>query len=364
MAGVASPVDATGLSQGLRAAEVIGGCALACLTVLDVFETVVAPGSSQGWLRVASRVRVLSLPLWRRRAARRDGPPRIPPGLAPSILTATFTLWMGLLVVAFGLIDSGLRADFRPPLKGFADALYISGMTLVTTGLTGGDVTGAARWVVMVAGFAGLAVLTMSVTYILAVQTALQRRDAALVKLSTTAGRPPTGMALLESYASLGCRSELSPFFREWRDWAGATLHSHSAHPVLGYFRSISSEMDWPLALWAVLDAAALYCAFVDGVDTGPAMLLHRDGARLTAVLERLYNCEAAAPDPADESDVSQLCERLHAAGYPVRGGKAACERFLSLRRDYECRLAALTDHFGVAQVRLLARHDAQTGGG
>ena len=336
-----------------RGLEVLLGSGLAVVTMLDVFDTVVVPGFTQGWLQAARRVQRVSLPLWRRRAKQLEGPPRIDRGLAPFIFIVTFVLWLALLVLGFGLIAFGLRDDYRPAIRSLPDGLFAAGSAIVTIGESGHSAVGVARWTTIVSGFSGLAVMTMAITYILEVQSGLQRRDSALVKLSTTAGRPPTGIAVLETYAELGCCAELGGFFREWRDWAAATLYSHASHPVLAYFRSIGSEMDWPLALGAVLDAASLYIAFVDSEEDGAAMFLHRDGARLTAELARSFQIAAHDPAPMSEDETDALCRRLAEAGYAVREGRRGHERLVSLRRDYHGRLAGLAAHFGVDGVAL-----------
>ena len=336
-----------------RTAEALLGIGLALVTLLDVFDTVVVPGFTQGWLQAARRVQRLSLPLWRHRAKQLDGPPRIDRGLAPFIFIMTFLVWMSLLVLGFGLIAHALRDSYHPAIRSLPDGLFTAGSAIVTIGESGHEAGGWARLASVVAGFSGLAVMTMAITYILEVQNALQRRDAALLKLSTTAGRPPTGIAVLESYAELGCSAELGDFFREWRDWAAATHYSHASHPVLAYFRSIGSEMDWPLALGAVLDAASLYAAYVEGEETGAAMFLHRDGARLTAELARSFGVENRDPDRLSDEDTLALCRRLTAAGYEVREGHKGHDRLVSLREDYHGRRGAVAAHFGVDGVSL-----------
>ena len=338
-----------------RVVEGLLGAGLAAVTLVDVFETVVVPGLTRGWLKMARRVQRLSLPLWRWRAARLDGAPRIDRGLAPFIFLVTFALWIGLLVLGFGLIAHALRDSYQPAIRDLPEALFAAGAAIVTTGESGRSATGLARWGLLVSGFSGLAVVTMTVTYILEVQSALQRRDAAVVKLSTVAGRPPTGVAILETYAELGCCAELGEFFREWRDWSAATLYSHASHPVLAYFRSIGSEMDWPLAIGAVLDAASLYTAYVDGAEAGAAAFLHRDGSRLTAELARAFRVEERDPDTLSEEDSAALRRRLSDAGYTVHEGRRGHARLVSLRRDYHGRLMSLAAHFGVSEVSLTA---------
>lgn len=341
----------------LRAGEIALGIAVALLTLLDVFDTVVVPGFTRGWLRVAPRVRRLSLPLWKRRAASLDGPNRISAALAPFIFITTFVLWMGFLVLGFGLIAYGQRTDYTPPIRSLSDALFTAGSAIVTIGESGRDVQGWARCAMLASGFSGLAVVTMAITYILEVQGALQARDAALAKLTTTTGRPPSGLALLETYAELGCGAELGMLLREWRDWMAATLNSHSTRPVLGYFRSTSAEMDWPVATTVVLDAATLYAAFVEGEHVGASRLLHRDGCRMVALLARNFGVDdrSGAPLPAEE--IREVVARLAAAGYAVHDGATAHSAFVELRRGYVDRVAALADHFGVERPRLAPHH-------
>lgn len=341
------------MEMTLRALEALAGVILTALALLDVFDTVVAPGASSSLLQVAARTHRLTLPYWRRRAAAAHGPNRLSRALAPSIFIVTFVVWMSLLVLGFGLIADGLRSAYAPPIRSFPDALFTAGSSIVTIGESGRDAEGLARWGVLVSGFSGLAVVTLAITYILAVQGGLRDRDATIAQLNTTAGRPPSGIALLETYAALGGGSDLGDLFRTWRSWASTTLFSHSAFPVLAFFRSVASELDWPLAVGVVLDAAALYAAFVDGEHAGAATLLHRDGSRLTAGLGDLFRIPEHEPEPIADADLVALTERLAAAGFRVRAGADARSRFVSLRSDYHGRLASLAAHFGVDGLTL-----------
>ncbi|HEY4113632.1 MAG TPA: hypothetical protein VGM17_06170 [Rhizomicrobium sp.] len=230
----------------------------------------------------------------------------------------------------------------------------MAGVSLVTFGLGGTMVSGPARWLILAAGFFGMGVITLSITYILQVQNALQRRDSGVMKLTTTAGRPPTGIELLETYAELGCRAELGELFREWRNWSNAVLYSHAAHPVLAYFRSVSANIDWPTAAEVALDAASLLLAFVDEKNIGQAALLHRDGSRLAAVMARIFEVELKDAPAVTPAAVAVLRDRLSVAGYPLKSEKDAAEVFAKLRSDYAGRLAALAKHVGAATAELL----------
>ena len=122
---------------------------------------------------------------------------------------------------------------------------YIVGSSLVTVGLAESNPTGFARWIVLGAGFCGLAVMTMAVTYLLEVQGSVgPERDIGIIKLNTSAGEPPSAVALLRairgpSVTGEGCRGPP----RKARDWCATVRQSHSNHPSLIYFQSVEHRV-------------------------------------------------------------------------------------------------------------------------
>jgi hypothetical protein len=107
----------------------VAGLALALLTLTDV--TVVVPGGSKASLRVARRLVWMLLPLRKAARGKRHG---LSGAFAPFVLVLCFVVWMAFLAFGFGLMSYAARADFR---------------------------------IVLAAGFCGLAVMTMAVTYLL-----------------------------------------------------------------------------------------------------------------------------------------------------------------------------------------------------
>src|SRR6185436_2165913 len=110
------------------------------------------------------------------------------------------------------------------------------------------------RWLSVAAGFCGLAVLTMAVTYLLEVQQSIARRDTGVFKMRTSAGHPPSALRLLEKFAGMGAHDELIEVLHNGRDWCANLRQSHASHPSLIYFRSIGTGSGWPAALGALLD--------------------------------------------------------------------------------------------------------------
>jgi hypothetical protein len=294
------------------AVETILGLALAALTLRDVFDTVMVPGGSQTTLHMARRLVFLLIPLWKRLRGRRRG---VSTMFAPFILVASFAIWMVLLAVSFGLLAFAAKSSFSPPLAGFGDAMFAAGSALVTVGQGNSDVSGAGRWVMLGAGFCGLGVMTMAVTYLLEVQSSIARRDAGIFKLKTSAGEPPSAVALLEKYARIDCAGELPHVLRDGRDWCATVRQSHSSHPSLIYFRSTGTGAGWPAALGALLDLAIIVERCLDAPEIrGLAILLREDGCRMIEELARLIGLppDAAPPAPAASA---QMAARLARAG-------------------------------------------------
>jgi hypothetical protein len=229
------------------------GIILAWLTLRDVFDTVVVPGGSNASLQVTHRVGAVLLVVWKRVRGRRRG---ISGSFAPLVLVSSFVIWMSLLALAFGLMVYAARAHFHPPLRSFGDSIYIAGSALATVGLSPHFPQGAGRWIILGAGFCGLAVMTMAVTYLLEVQSSISRRDTGIIKLNTSAGEPPSAVTLLERFAELRNQSDLAYDLREGRNWCATVRQSHSAHPSLIYFQSVGTGAGWPAALGALLDLA------------------------------------------------------------------------------------------------------------
>jgi len=326
------------------------GAIVAGMTLLDVFETVVVPGGSRASLRVARRLVSVLLPLWKALRGKRRG---LSGTFAPFVLVLCFMIWMALLAFGFGLMAYSARADFQPPLRSFFDGFYIVGSSLVTVGLAESNPFGLARWVVLAAGFCGLAVMTMAVTYLLEVQSSVAKRDIGIIKLNTSAGEPPSAVTLLQRFATLSHRGELGEVLREGRDWCATVRQSHSNHPSLIYFQSVGTGAGWPAALGALLDTALLSEQVIDDdLLRGPAVLLREEGTRMARELAGVIALRPVTVEP-NEAELRQAAERLASAGYPVRQG-ADYRAIADQRVQYRSCVDALAEHLGKPSVVLV----------
>lgn len=335
----------------IRLLEYVVGLGIVAAALLDIFATILVPGPTGGRLRVVLQVRRVTLPVWRHAARRRPGADMRPGnGFAPFTFVMTFTAWMLLLLVGFGVLMHAAADHFAPHLNGVSDALWVAGCSLLTLGVSEYDATGIARPLVLGAALSGFSALTASITFLLQVQSALHAREPRVLTLVGVAGKPPSGVAILETAADLHDRKYLDRFFLEWRDWAASTLHSHLSYPVLNYYRSSDAENDWLTALEAVLDAATLVMAFAGDGEVGGATLLHRTGARTASVLCATFGLSPDAENTA-EATLDVVARRLREAGYAV-DDSAACRRHLiRLRADYAGHVAALARHLGAVRA-------------
>ena len=338
--------------------ELLVGVALVLATLADVFSTVLAPGPTNGRLRIAGRVRELTLPLWRytSKARGRSGRHKLSNVFAPVLFCLASAAWLLLLLIGFGFLFHASGGLFTPPVIGFDEALYVAGSSLLTLGVSEVNAHGAARWLSLWAALSGFGVITATVSFILQVQSSLHQREAGVLTLSGLAGSPPSGIVLLETFASLKLQNELAAFFKEWRDWSAAVLHSHASYPVLVYFHSMDAESDWLSALGAVLDAATLLAVLTDDPAAGSATLMRRSGARTLSHLCNLFSIAPEEDDPVTDDLIETLSAQLRKAGYAPSDGAGLATRLLMLRADYSGRLNALADHLGAERAKLDSR--------
>lgn len=319
------------------------GFVLAVMVLKDVFDTVVVPGGSRTLLRVAHRLVVVLLPVWKQVRGRRRG---LSSTFAPLILVSCFVIWMMLLALAFGIMAYAIRTHFQPPLKSLPAAIYMVGSSIVTIGVSEENALGFGRWIVLSAGFCGLAVMTMAVTYLLEVQGSVSRRDTGIIKLNTSAGEPPSALTLLERFAAIRNRDALHEVLEEFRNWCATVRQSHTSHPSLIYFQSVGTGPGWPAALGASLDLALLTEHLIDDDSLyGRAVLLREEGARMAKEIAEMIGVE---PKRAETSpiELKQVAQRLGSSGYPMRAG-ANLEAMATQRAEHMSCVNALAEHLG-----------------
>src|ERR1700677_185333 len=203
--------------------------------------------------------------VYRLRTARVDEVPRrekIMASAAPVYLFVLLVCWIICLYVAYALM-------LLPFAHHSADlALRLSGSSLFTLGFAAPD--GAAPYgIVFAAAISGLGLIALMIGYMPTLYAAYIRRETLVIMLEALSGKPPWGPELLARQQLIMNTSYLPRLYERWTEWAADISESHTTYRTLIYFRSRYPEQAWPLALLAVLDAAALQLSL--NPDTAPA---------------------------------------------------------------------------------------------
>jgi len=327
------------MASMLRAPEVILGILVIAYILNDVFQSVVVPRPTPARYRVTRWVVRPGWRVWRtiglraRSSAQRE---RALGVFAPLVVVVLLVLWLSGLVLGFGLIFYGLRAQLHPLVQDFPTALYFGGTSVLTIGF--GDfvaTSGLARLLALIAGGTGLGTIALAISFLFSLYGSFQRREILIVTLDARAGAPPSGVNLLETTAKLGMADDLPRLFAEWEKWAAEVLDSHLAYPVLAYFRSSHDNESWVSALGAVLDATTLILTTVVDGPRGPAKMMFAMGTHLVEDLSRFFRITRDHDPGVERYEFDQARERLAAAGWGLLGAEESWVAFSRLRTQY-----------------------------
>jgi hypothetical protein len=332
----------------MEAAEALLGLLVVAAVLWDVFQTVVVPRPSAGRFRIA---RNLTRVTWRvaRAVALRSSNPRRREGIlgvfAPALVLLLLVTWVAALLVGYGLLVYAMRDQLRPQPVSLGEAIYAAGTALFTIGFGDFVPTGSgARLLSLAAAGTGLGIVALVITYLFSLYGAFTRREVQVVTLDSRAGAPPSGIALLETYARLGIVDELADLFATWEGWAAEVLDSHVAYPILGFFRSSHDNESWVGSLGAVLDAATLVATTVEGVPTGHAELMAVMGEHLVEDVGNAFGFQNEPGAGIARTEFEEARERLSTAGYALTDAGQAWRSFKARRSRYAARLNLLAE--------------------
>jgi hypothetical protein len=246
------------------------GGVLLVLIIFDVYATVLHSSARYGPVGES-----LNRSVWRatRGAAfrlSRAGRHRLLNMVGPLLLPLLIVVYILLLVLAFALIyyphipdNFAISEAHRAP--GWVDAVYFSGCTLTTVGY--GDVvprTAALRFIALFEAASGLVVISLAITYMLTVYTALERKRSVALSLYHQAGEGADVAGLIAHHFVEGRFYGLRDALRTvTRDLQGM-LESHIDHPVIHYFHPVEVYKSTPRVLFLLLETCTVIRAALD----------------------------------------------------------------------------------------------------
>lgn len=237
------------------------------------------------------------------------------------VLSATVLTWVAALWAGWALIFAGSEAivhsTSRLPASA-GDVAYFAGFTVFTLG-TGDFVATTTGWRVVTAfaSFCGLFLVTLSITYLISVVSAVVARRALAVQIHGM------GMSSGEIVAHGWTGEQFGDMFQQQLVALGANVsviaEQHLAYPVLHYFHSSSRMLAAPAAIASLDDALTV---LRDGVR--PDRVPERSSvvplqSAITRYLATASGTTAWAPDadPPPQPDLREPVE----AGVPLVAG-------------------------------------------
>jgi hypothetical protein len=348
------------------------GMTLLLLVAYDVYSTVlhssarygpIAEGLNRAVWRVACKA---AFSLGRRRRH------KLLNAVGPALMPLLIVTYIVLLTLAFALIYvshvpdnftiTGPKTD-----AAWLNALYFSGCTLTTLGY--GDIvpsTGGLRFVALIEAASGFALISLAITYLLTVNTALERKRTVALSLYHQAGEGADAAGYIAHYFVDGKFHGLREALRTSTRDIQALLESHVEHPVINYFHPVEVYRSLPRILFLLLETCTVIRATLDREETAdlrnfPEVRTLEASARhvLTQLVESLELERRMRPrkvlgNEGEEDEerwrrrFEQTLVRLEESGIKARDDKdAAWKEYRAQREEWESKLERLSLYLG-----------------
>ena len=213
--------------------------------------------------------------------------------------------WAGWSLVFAAWEGSVVTSDTKVPAD-LVGKVYFAGYTIFTLG--NGDYQPLAGWrvVTVIANATTLIIVTLAITYLIPLLSAVVEKRALAGRISLLGGTPKEIVQKLGSPGGSEVQSELSSFPQELL----LLKERHLAYPVLHYFQGRDPNAAIGLNLAVLTDALAIACDAAR--DPDPSLVAVGDKlataiARLVAALEPWFVTDP--PDPPPAPDLAFLSE-------------------------------------------------------
>lgn len=338
--------------------EQIGGVLLVVFILSDVFLTVL-------YARIGTGIISDHVAKWTwavfRSVSKIAGPRRgaVLSFCGPTILVLILCVWVlgltcGMAMVIHPRLGRSIITTNGPTPKDFATAVYVSGTAISTVGTSNfAPASSPMRLFLVANSLVGISVLTLALSYLLQIYSALRERNTLGLKLHVLTRE--TGDAA-ELVAGLGPEGDFHTGYALITEAAAeltALKEAHHFYPVLFYFRFRQPFYSVSHSARLVLDAVTLIWTAIDQeryrwlAKSAAVSQLH-DAALLTMkILEEAF-VPGGKPSPAEGVARAQVKEawdahylaslrRLRAARIEtVSDFEAGAERYFEVRRAWE----------------------------
>jgi hypothetical protein len=190
--------------------------------------------------------------------------------IGPLLMPTLIGVYITLLILGFALVYyPRIATDFlvmpeaaSPPWVG---SLYFSGITLTTVGF--GDIaprTNAMRLTAIIESGTGFILISLVITYIVAVYRALERKRTAALAFHHQAEGSADVIGFIANHLVAGKLSGLAPNLRAIARDLEEMLESHIEHPIIHYFHPVQVYKSLPRVLFLSLEICAVIRSCLD----------------------------------------------------------------------------------------------------
>ena len=312
--------------------EQAAGAILVLFVLVDVFLTVLYARAGTGILSAR-----LARTQWRlfKRFARLFGKNRgkVLSFCAPSVLVSLVLSWALLLALGSGLIihpalGTGVRYSHGMAPHDLASAIYAGATSL--SFVSEGDFVPATlryRFLYIANSLIGVSVMTLTLTYLMQVYTALRERNTFGIKLFMMSGETADAAELLASLGARGSFDRTYSVLAEMAAEATKVKEAHHFYPVLALFRfrdpfySASAPITLGLDLVSLIKSALDDQEYAWLKESTAVTLLWHALIRQTELLDVSYDYgkEAAHGAPPDAATAERWRHRYLAASARLR---------------------------------------------
>ena len=229
--------------------------------------------------------------------------------------------------------------------------LRLSGSSLLTLGFATSDNV-VVNILIFSEATLGLILVALLIAYLPTMYSAFSKREEFVNLLEVRAGNPPSSVEMLLRFNRIQGMERLSKYWREWERWFAEIEESHTALPMLVFFRSPRYDQSWVTAAGTVLDAAALSLSVLELPFEPSAALCIRAGfislCRVASYFNIPYPQDPHFPEDSisiSRAEFDDVVRQLKDAGLPVKPDRdKAWQDFGGWRVNYDEALISICE--------------------
>lgn len=231
-------------------------------------------------------------------------------------------LTLGTALVIHPVLGTAVRANSGPTPTDFMTALYVGGNSVsIVGGANYSPQTGPFRFFFLFNSLLGMSVVSLTLTYLMQIYSALQRRNALGLRFNLFSAQRGDGAELI---ARLGPRGQFQGGYSnlsQLSDSVAEMKETHHFYPVLFYFRFPATFYSVSSICAVSLDTASLILSALDEQEYGwlqesgaVAELWAASRLATSSLAATFVSGDAARPEPPSAEEKARWRKRYHVA--------------------------------------------------